>query len=48
MGTFWVGYRVRFPTTFPDGRPVILPETERVVLRMSSSLGKVEMRVHAH
>lgn len=48
MGTFWVGYRVRFPTTFPDGSPVILPETERVVLRMASSLGKVEMRVHAH
>lgn len=48
MGTFWVGYRVRFPITFPDGTPVILPETERVVLRMASSLGKVEMRVHAH
>jgi hypothetical protein len=48
LGTFWVGYRVRFPTTFPDGKPVILPNTERVVLRMASSLGKVEMRVHAH
>lgn len=48
MGTFWVGYRVRFPTTLPDGKPLILPETERVVLRMASSLGKVEMRVHAH
>ncbi|PTL76156.1 hypothetical protein [Vitiosangium sp. GDMCC 1.1324] len=48
MGTFWVGYRVRFPTMFADGKPVITPNTERVVLRMSSSLGKVEMRVHAH
>lgn len=47
MGTFWVGYRVRFPTTFPDGRPAITPGMERVVLRMASSLGKVEMRVHA-
>ncbi|MFY0521831.1 hypothetical protein ACN28I_00965 [Archangium gephyra] len=48
MGTFWVGYRVRFPTTYPDGRPVITPNMERVVLRMASSLGKVEMRVHAN
>jgi hypothetical protein len=48
MGTFWVGYRVRFPATHPDGRPVITPNMERVVLRMASSLGKVEMRVHAN
>jgi hypothetical protein len=48
LGTFWVGYRVRFPTTFPDGKPVILPGIERVMLRMASSLGKVEMRVNAH
>jgi hypothetical protein len=47
LGTFWVGYRVRFPTTFADGKAVIPPSTERVVLRMASSLGKVEMRVHA-
>jgi hypothetical protein len=47
LGTFWVGYRVRFPTTFADGRAVIPPGTERVVLRMASALGKVEMRVHA-
>lgn len=47
LGTFWVGYRVRFPTTFADGKAVIPPNTERVVLRMASSLGRVEMRVHA-
>jgi len=47
LGTFWVGYRVRFPTTHADGKAVIPPGTERVVLRMASSLGKVEMRVHA-
>jgi hypothetical protein len=48
LGTFWVGYRVRFPTTFADGKAVIPANTERVVLRMASTLGKVEMRVHAH
>ena len=48
MGTFWVGYRLRFPTAFPDGRPVILPSTERVVLRLASTLGRAEMRVFAH
>jgi hypothetical protein len=48
LGTFWVGYRVRFPTTFADGKAVIPSGTERVVLRMASALGKVEMRVHAH
>jgi hypothetical protein len=47
LGTFWVGYRVRFPTQYADGRAVIPPGTDRVVLRMASSLGKVEMRVHA-
>lgn len=47
LGTFWVAYRVRFPTTHADGKAVIPPGTERVVLRMASSLGKVEMRVHA-
>lgn len=47
LGNFWVGYRVRFPTTREDGQPVIPPGAERVVLRMASSLGKVEMRVHA-
>jgi hypothetical protein len=48
LGTFWVAYRVRFPTTYADGKAVIPPGTERVVLRMASSLGKVEMRVHAN
>ena len=47
MGTFWVGYRVRFPATYADGRPVITEGMGHVVLRMASSLGKVEMRVHA-
>jgi hypothetical protein len=46
LGAFWVAYRVRFPTTREDGSPVIPPGVERVALRMASSLGKVEMRVH--
>lgn len=48
LATFWVSYRVRFPTTFPDGRPVILPSTDRVTLRVASTLGKAEVRVFAH
>jgi hypothetical protein len=48
MATFWAGYRVRFPTTFPDGRAVILPSTDRVTLRLASSLGKAEVRMFAH
>ena len=48
MSTFWVGYRVRFPTTFADGRPVILPSTDKVTLRLASSLGKAEVRMSAH
>lgn len=47
-GVFWVGYRVRFPTLLADGKLVIPPGTERVVLRLASSLGRVEMRVFAH
>jgi hypothetical protein len=45
LGTFWVAYRVRFNPLGPDGRPVIPPGTERVTLRLASSLGKAEMRV---
>jgi len=46
-GVFWVGYRLRFPALLADGKLVIPPGTERVVLRLASSLGKVEMRVRA-
>ena len=46
-GVFWVGYRLRFPALLSDGKLVVPPGTERVVLRLASSLGKVEMRVHA-
>ncbi len=43
MGTFWVGYRVDFPTTFPDGTPVIPQGTERVTLRVASTLGTADL-----
>ena len=46
-GVFWVGYRVRFPALLADGKLVLSPGTEFVSLRLASTLGKVEMRVHA-
>jgi hypothetical protein len=47
LGVFWVAYRVRFPKLQPDGTP-ILPETaSHVTLRLASTLGHVELRVHA-
>jgi hypothetical protein len=47
LGTFWVAYRMEFPTALEDGTPVIPPGTERVSLRIASSLGQVELRVSA-
>ncbi|MCY1042953.1 hypothetical protein OV208_16655 [Corallococcus sp. bb12-1] len=44
---FWVAYRVRFPRTFTEGQPVIPEGTEQVMLRVASSLGKAELKVHA-
>lgn len=47
LGTYWVAYRLEFPTALEDGTPVIPPGTERVALRLASSLGQVELRVSA-
>jgi hypothetical protein len=47
MGTFWVGYRVDFPTTFPDGTPVLPQGTERVTLRVASTLGTADLVMSA-
>jgi hypothetical protein len=47
VGSFWVGYRVRFPRAFTDGSPVLPEGTERVTLRLASALGKVELEVGA-
>lgn len=43
MGQFWVAYRMKFPKTRPDGQPVIPAGTDRVLLRVSSTLGQAEM-----
>jgi len=39
---FWTAYLIRFPRSFPDGRPVI-PETGSFVLRFSSTLGRADL-----
>ena len=44
---FWVVYRIRFPLTFTGGEPVIPEGTQQVMLRVASSLGKVELKVQA-
>jgi hypothetical protein len=47
MGVFWVAYQVRFPKVLPDGTPVIPPTATHVHLRLASTLGHAELRVHA-
>lgn len=48
LGVFWVAYRVRFPKVLPDGTPVIPDSATHVHLRVASTLGHTEMRMHAH
>jgi hypothetical protein len=43
LGDFWIGYRVQFPATLPDGRPVLAAEDRELALRLSSAVGKAEM-----
>ncbi|WP_224360410.1 hypothetical protein [Hyalangium versicolor] len=47
LGVFWVAYRVRFPKVLPDGTPVIPDSATHVQLRLASTLGHAELRVHA-
>jgi hypothetical protein len=47
LGGFWVAYQVRFPVTREDGSPVIPPGTERVTLRLASTLGAADLEVGA-
>lgn len=47
LGVFWVAYRVRFPKATPAGEPVIPESASHVHLRLASSLGHAELRVHA-
>jgi hypothetical protein len=47
MGAFWVAYQVSFPTVLADGTPVIPPGTEKVTLRLASTLGAADLVVNA-
>lgn len=47
LGHFWVAYRVEFPVAMPDGSPVIPPGTEKVTLRLASSLGTANLTMAA-
>jgi hypothetical protein len=47
LGVFWVAYRVRFPKVTPDGTPIIGENVSHVTLRLASTLGHAELRVHA-
>lgn len=47
LGVFWVAYRVRFPKAMPNGTPVIPESATHVHLRLASTLGHAELRVHA-
>jgi hypothetical protein len=46
-GVFWVAYRVRFPKVLSSGAPVIPDSATHVHLRLASTLGHAELRVHA-
>jgi hypothetical protein len=47
MSDFWVGYRIRFPRTLPDGSPTLQPGTQFVTLQVASTLGTARFRVPA-
>jgi hypothetical protein len=40
---FTRGWRIRFPTVFPDGTPLLRPDTRRVTLRFAGPLGSDDM-----
>jgi hypothetical protein len=47
LDEFWVAYRIRFPRKTLDGDAVIPAGTSTVLLRVASTLGKVEMKFPA-
>jgi hypothetical protein len=47
LGVFWVAYRVRFPKVMSDGTPIVPDSTTHVALRLASTLGHAELRVHS-
>lgn len=40
---FWSGYRIRFPRTFANGAQVIPEGSPKAIVRLSSSVGKIEL-----
>lgn len=40
---FWNAYRIRFPRALEGGAPVVPAEARRMVLRLASTLGKMEL-----
>jgi hypothetical protein len=40
---FSSGWRMRFPQTFPDGTPVVTPETKSLTLRFAGPAGSVDL-----
>jgi hypothetical protein len=47
LGVVWVAYRVRFPKALQDGTPIVPESATHVTLRLASTLGHAELRVHA-
>jgi hypothetical protein len=43
LETFWTAYRIDFPRSFPNGTQVLAQEPGKVLLRLSSALGKIEL-----
>ena len=43
VGPFTLGWRVRFPTTFPDGTPVLRPDLRQLSARFAGPLGQADV-----
>jgi len=48
LGDFWVGYRVRFPSALPDGRPLVSPGETQLVVKVDSALGHAHLEFPAY
>jgi hypothetical protein len=46
-GDFWTVYTLRFPVTTSTGLPVIGPNTQKVKLKVASTLGQLELTMDA-
>jgi hypothetical protein len=43
LGDFWTSYRVHFPVTFADGRPVVPAGEKQITLRISSAVAHTDL-----